>query len=324
VAPSPPDLVVTQSVLPPLLHEGDSTTLTFVVTNRGTGAATSVILDAQLGSALVPVSVQASQGTCSGATHVTCTLGTLAGGTSATVTIVARGPQAGALVEPFATVATAHADEADAHPEDDSATATVKVALRPQAEPPVLPPPAPLLPPQQAGFFDVQPVTGTVLVNGAVLVAPDQLPATSTIDARGGSVEIISGGGRAVFYGGVFKVVLPSMPGAVTQIVLQTVVPKTVCAPAAHRARKPATIARPKILGLLWGSGAGRFRTVGRYSAATVRGTTWLVAERCDGTFTYVRIGRVDVLDKVRKKTLLLADGHSYLAKPAAPKAQRK
>ena len=30
------------------------------------------------------------------------------------------------------------------------------------------------------------------------------------------------------------------------------------------------------MLGKLWGNGKGKFRTSGKYSAATVRGTIWL------------------------------------------------
>jgi hypothetical protein len=41
----------------------------------------------------------------------------------------------------------------------------------------------------------------------------------------------------------------------------------------------------------------GRFRTRGRHSAATVRGTAWLTADRCDGTLTRVTRGRVAVRD---------------------------
>jgi hypothetical protein len=33
----------------------------------------------------------------------------------------------------------------------------------------------------------------------------------------------------------------------------------------------------------LWGNGKGSFRTRGRYATATVRGTNWLTADRCDG-----------------------------------------
>ena len=36
----------------------------------------------------------------------------------------------------------------------------------------------------------------------------------------------------------------------------------------------------------LWGSGKGRFRTRGRYAAATVRGTTWLMEDFCDTSRT--------------------------------------
>jgi hypothetical protein len=47
----------------------------------------------------------------------------------------------------------------------------------------------------------------------------------------------------------------------------------------------------------LWGDGKGKFRTSGRYSAATVRGTRWLVEDRCDGTLTRVARGEVEVED---------------------------
>ena len=42
----------------------------------------------------------------------------------------------------------------------------------------------------------------------------------------------------------------------------------------------------------LWGSDSGgRFRTYGRHSQATVRGTRWLTEDRCDGTLTRVTAG---------------------------------
>jgi hypothetical protein len=43
----------------------------------------------------------------------------------------------------------------------------------------------------------------------------------------------------------------------------------------------------------LWSHTTGRFRTVGRFSSATVRGTTWLTEDRCDGTRTLDRAGIV-------------------------------
>jgi hypothetical protein len=69
------------------------------------------------------------------------------------------------------------------------------------------------------------------------------------------------------------------------------------------------------VLGSLWGSGKGRFRTKGKYSAATVRGTTWLTQERCDGTLTRVRSGTVSVRDLKRRKTVTVRAGRSYLAR---------
>jgi len=66
----------------------------------------------------------------------------------------------------------------------------------------------------------------------------------------------------------------------------------------------------------LWGDGKGSFRTNGKYSSATVRGTKWLVKDSCAGTLTRVARGSVTVRDRVRGKTVVVAAGKSYLAKP--------
>ena len=55
-------------------------------------------------------------------------------------------------------------------------------------------------------------------------------------------------------------------------------------------------------------------QTQGKYSAATVRGTKWTVADRCDGTLTHDITDSVAVTDFVRHKTLILHAGQSYLA----------
>ena len=65
----------------------------------------------------------------------------------------------------------------------------------------------------------------------------------------------------------------------------------------------------------VWAKGSGKFRTRGRYASGTVRGTDWLTADRCDGTFVKTRQGVVAVLDLVLKKTVLVKAGRSYLAK---------
>ena len=82
-------------------------------------------------------------------------------------------------------------------------------------------------------------------------------------------------------------------------------------APAAARAAAPTK----RILGLLRGTAQGHFRTVGRFSAATVLGTEWGVRDRCDGTLTVVRRGVVSVRDFVLHRTITVRTGQTYLAK---------
>lgn len=60
----------------------------------------------------------------------------------------------------------------------------------------------------------------------------------------------------------------------------------------------------------------GRFRTRGRHSTATVRGTAWLTKDTCAGTLTSVKRGVVIVRDLGRKRNIRLTKGHKYLAKP--------
>ena len=59
----------------------------------------------------------------------------------------------------------------------------------------------------------------------------------------------------------------------------------------------------------------GRFRTRGRHSAATVRGTIWITADRCDGTLTQVKRGSVTVRDFRRTRNVRVRAGKSYLAR---------
>ena len=66
-----------------------------------------------------------------------------------------------------------------------------------------------------------------------------------------------------------------------------------------------------RTLQLLHSSAHGKFRTRGRYSAATVRGTKWTIADRCDGTLTHDITHSVAVTDFVRHKTIILHAGQS-------------
>ena len=82
------------------------------------------------------------------------------------------------------------------------------------------------------------------------------------------------------------------------------------------RARSPQKRKRSKKrVRRLFGDAKGSFRTSGRNAAATVRGTRWGVQDRCDGTLVTVQRGRVEVRDKVKRKTIIVRTGHTYLAR---------
>src|SRR5262249_62275076 len=96
-----------------------------------------------------------------------------------------------------------------------------------------------------------------------------------------------------------------------TDLTLNEALAKCPKRKAAHAAAKKKPKSRK-----LWGDGSGSFRTRGQYSAATVRGTRWLVQDSCSGTLTQVKKGVVSVFDQVKKKTIILRAPKTYLAKP--------
>ena len=123
----------------------------------------------------------------------------------------------------------------------------------------------------------------------------------------------------------------PKKPKAlITDLVMKGQIARSQCAPL-KGARAAVVDAKKKkgpksVLGKLWGNGKGKFRTSGKYSSATVRGTIWLVEDRCEGTLTKVTRGTVQVRDLKRKKTVTVKAGHSYLARAqrAASKTKRR
>ena len=171
------------------------------------------------------------------------------------------------------------------------------------------------------------------------------IPIGSQLDTSKGRVALTSaadtGGAKTQtsdFYQGIFEVKQtvpkkkPKKPKAlITDLVMKGQIPRSQCAPlkGARSAAADATKKKkgPKsVLGKLWGSGKGKFRTSGKYSSATVRGTIWLVQDECDGTLTKVTRGTVQVRDVRRKKTVTVKAGHSYLARAqrAASKSKRR
>jgi hypothetical protein len=65
----------------------------------------------------------------------------------------------------------------------------------------------------------------------------------------------------------------------------------------------------------LFGSARGRFRTRGRHSSATVRGTQWLQKDTCAGTLTTVKKGSVVVRDFTKRRNVVVKRGKRYLAR---------
>jgi hypothetical protein len=176
--------------------------------------------------------------------------------------------------------------------------------------------------------------SGTVFITTAGgkrtrLTGGATIPVGSRIDTRKGRIAMTSaaiGTGTktqaAQFYQGTFTVrqsVPKGNPAAAltTDITLTGEASRAQCASA--RGASAAAVSKKKgphaVLGKLWGNGKGKFRTNGRYSSATVRGTIWLTTDRCDGTLTTVKRGTVSVRDLRRHKTVTVKAGHSYLAR---------
>ena len=157
--------------------------------------------------------------------------------------------------------------------------------------------------------------SGTVLIKqGGKFVPFDPskpIPDGAEIDVTKGKITltaILKPGGKpqtATFYDGIFKLKLG-----------KTTTDLTLSQPLAKCAKNAAAAAKKPKTRKLWGNGSGSFRTRGQYSAATVRGTTWLVQDSCAGTLTQVKKGVVSVFDQIKKKTIVLRAGKKYLAKP--------
>jgi hypothetical protein len=191
----------------------------------------------------------------------------------------------------------------------------------------------PLAPPAIGKRVLLRPVSGSVRVKprGASaysdLGAGVSLPVGSLIDTRHGRVSLESarnthGGTQSgAFWGGVFQVRQRRHNRGITDLHLRGgrfrgCGARGVRAGASALAREAA--GRRRVVRRLWGKDShARFRTHGRDSVATVRGTLWATTDRCDGTLTRVREGKVSVRDLHRKRSVLLTAGHAYLARHA-------
>jgi hypothetical protein len=146
-----------------------------------------------------------------------------------------------------------------------------------------------------------------------------EIPLGSIVDARKGRARITSEvdarTGRtqsALFYDWYFKILQTKGSKPITEARLtkgsfascnrtrRTFSRSALAVAAQSKKRSKKRVRR------LWGNGKGSFRTGGKRSSATVRGTHWLVEDRCDGTLTRVKQGRIDVRVFRTKKVVKL------------------
>jgi hypothetical protein len=183
--------------------------------------------------------------------------------------------------------------------------------------------PAGPAPPEMGEVLNARALEGTVRVQlpgSKRFVAVDEaaaLPVGSTFDTRKGTVQLTFAAGLSTgstqsgtFRGGLFAT-KQSRRSSLTELRLKGAKqlnrcskrPKGGAAAAAKRSRR------------LFANARGRFRTRGRNSTATVRGTKWLTTDTCKGTLTRVMQGTVVVRDLARLRNVTLKKGQRYLAR---------
>jgi hypothetical protein len=210
--------------------------------------------------------------------------------------------------------------------------ATFKTATDPPPPPPVL-----------GKSFNAEPVTGIVYVllpgTGHVaqahasaakgvgfipLTEARQLPVGTIFDATGGTARLTSATATkgkvqsGDFGAGLFKLLQDRREKGLTELdlVVQASKRRSCASTSAGKAQTAAKRTLSKtVLALLRATVKGKYRTKGRYSSSTVRGTTWTTSDRCDGTLTRVQRGVVVVTDRRRHRNITLRAGRSYLAK---------
>ena len=147
-----------------------------------------------------------------------------------------------------------------------------------------------------------------------------QIPVGSFLNTRRGTVQLVSATGTGSktqsgkFSSGLFQVLQSRArrERGLTELRLKGGSFKG-CGKAGGRSASAALSRRA--IRRLRSSASGRFRTRGSNSTATVRGTVWTTTDRCDGTLTQVKRGKVVVRDLRRRRDILVRAGKSYLAR---------
>lgn len=182
--------------------------------------------------------------------------------------------------------------------------------------------------PRQGRTFNIEPVSGVVRYRfprrsrarvgaagqtSGILEEARQVPIGTSVDVRRGRVKMTTAAGRGLtqssqFYGGVYTTTQP--PRGARPVTELRMSESLTC--RSGRGKVTASRARSR---RLWGNGRGRFRTRGRHSVATVRGTIWLQKDTCTKTTTTVRRGSVIVRDLVKRKNVRVKAGGRYVAR---------
>jgi hypothetical protein len=155
-----------------------------------------------------------------------------------------------------------------------------------------------------------------------------QIPIGSLIDATKGTIELEMGAGpnkkasSGLFGGSQFRLGQTKKSPLTTLSMTGGGLNK--CKTAVPKGGSPKPVqAAAKRKRRLFSNAHGRFRTRGRNSSATVRGTQWTMTDTCQGTLTAVKQGSVVVHDFRLRKNRTLKTGQKYLAR-SFKKRQRR
>ena len=193
--------------------------------------------------------------------------------------------------------------------------------VTPTPSPTVMPTPAvtavPTVAPPRAGVsVTAQVATGQVLVKASggqflPLRGTASVPVGATVDTRKGTLALVTeGGDTAQVAAGIFTI-RQARKGVDR-------VPELVVATPAGLARACARGHTPPAKGIVRTLtvtvAKGTFRTKPAKGTVTGRNATWTTTDRCDGTLTTVRKGRVSI--RLDRKTISVRAGHRYKIAP--------
>ena len=144
------------------------------------------------------------------------------------------------------------------------------------------------------------------------------LPVGAVVDARKGRLELSSSVGGSVQTASVAAGIFTIRQRRAGAPVLALVTPKGRARACAPRRTRPRGAVRKLVVSVP----KGVLRTAGMKGVARGRNAAWTIADRCDGTLTSVRKGRVAVT--AGRRTVRVRPGRSYLVHARLFAARRK